>query len=376
MNQHSKVNRYTRTGLSSGRSAVRVVVAAGGMRSRVYPALSVALELRRRVRNVALTWVSSHNKKVKELCREHKISLVNTHIHEQNTCAQVLHATKETIRFIKLFGKEPPEAVVAFGGQECFPVLAAARLKSVPYYLFEQNSVPSLTSRVFGPGARKVFFGFPLAGPHQMHGSTEWTGVPVKTARKEYDSRLYPSGFDKNRKTVLVISTEEEIQKHAQTITALINTWCNEGFQVLWQTEKSDYAQIRREMAICQGVFVVKQGKDPYPFYAVSRVVICPAETSILAEIAYFGLPCVVVPGISGKMNYEWVNAGVVEMQGWGFRVALEDQSEAIIDRHVRDLLENDALFETMSRKALDHAPTNAVARITGAIYEDILKKN
>ena len=125
-----------------------------------------------------------------------------------------------------------------------------------------------------------------------------------------------------------------------------------------------------------KSVFVIDSQKDRYPYYAVSRVVICGAEADLLSEIAYFGLPCIVIPGTTAKDDYRWINAGVVEMQGWGFRVGQRAGIGQTINRNVKKALEDNAVFEKMSRKALDHAPFNAAARITGIIYEEVLKRN
>ena len=366
--------KRTRPRVEKKGPALRVVMAGGSERPCIFQTLSVALELRRSVRNLALTWVSGNNRKVRDVCREHRISLLKT-VMRRGKYSRIVNATTETIRFVKMFGKERPRAVVAFGGQECIPVLTAARIRSVPYYLYEQDSVPSLTGRLFGSGAKKVFMGFPPAGPHQLNVSSELTGVPVRNARKKYDNSLYPAGFDKSKKTILIAGSFESSVEVNEKLTALVSEWASEGLQIIWQTLKSEYRKIKKE-ATGPSVFVFDSLKDRYPFYAVSRIVICGAEADLLSEIAYFGLPCVVIPGTTARDDYRYINAGVVDMQGWGFRVAQKAGFAPAINRNVKKVIGDDSVFEKMSRMALDHAPFNSAARITRIIYEEVLKKN
>ena len=76
---------------------------------------------------------------------------------------------------------------------------------------------------------------------------------------------------------------------------------------------------VNRRLPSCQTVFKQQRGvflfatiDDLYPFYAVSKLVIGRAGASTLAEVSYFGLPCVLIPLPWAAENHQWVNAGLV----------------------------------------------------------------
>lgn len=70
-----------------------------------------------------------------------------------------------TIRSIKILKKEfrrqKPDAVLAFGGYPVFPILLFFLFRKIPIFLFEQNSVHGLVTRIFRKKASAVFLSYP-----------------------------------------------------------------------------------------------------------------------------------------------------------------------------------------------------------------------
>lgn len=356
---------------------IRVVVAAGG-KSRLFPALSVALELRRRFERIYLVVPGKGSPHEREVCEKYRISLLKSEpisdASKNGKISSFFSTLHEFYNFVRLFGKERPGAVVAFGSEECLPVLAAASIRSIPYFLYEYNSVLSHAGALFCHGARHVFLGLPLVGHHELSGYTEWTGVPVKPVLKNYSSQHYPSGFEKGRPTVLISCGCEEndhVNMNEQLIS-VVKDWLKDGVQILWQTGKTDYNWIRDEMKSFNSCFIQSECRDFYPYYAVSKFVICKPMPWMLSEIAYFGLPCILLAS-SHKDHQHWVNAGLVEMQGWGIRVDSRN-ADRKIDESTRKFLRDNSLVEIMSQKALDNSPANALAKITETIVEELTK--
>ncbi|MFP4163251.1 MAG: UDP-N-acetylglucosamine--N-acetylmuramyl-(pentapeptide) pyrophosphoryl-undecaprenol N-acetylglucosamine transferase [Chitinispirillaceae bacterium] len=346
----------------------RVLLAAGGFKGKYIPALSVALELRKCSRNISLMWIGNDKGKERSLCRKHRIPFIKSSFDENGKTSGIIHCLREFFRFNSLFAKERPSAVLAFGSFESVPVLAAARLRSVPYFLLEQNAVPGKVNRFFASGAKKVFFGLPPIDLQSSDSSSEVTGVPVWPFVKEYDQSFYPRRLDRSRKTVFIAGDDEK--ESFIFLVDLVKMWARNGIQVVWQTGKKHYGQIRSALKSCEGVFLFPVLQNTYPFYAISRVVIGRGFPSLLSEAAFFGLPCVLIPYSSDSA--QWVNAGLVKNQGWAFRFAQSEECKEGIDEAVRTVLENDEVFEKMSRKALDQSPFNASSRITGLIAEEL----
>jgi UDP-N-acetylglucosamine--N-acetylmuramyl-(pentapeptide) pyrophosphoryl-undecaprenol N-acetylglucosamine transferase len=355
---------------------MRVTIAAGGTGGHIFPALAVAQEFRRRVPGVSLLWIGTSRNRERELCERNDIPLrvldVKGLKREVSTGAvtALFSFAHEVGGMRAYFKKNPPHAVVAFGGYVSAPVLAAARMRSVPYFLQEQNTVPGLVNRLFARNAVCTFLGFPLAEKRRLRGVTKVTGTPIRRVSGTYADFPYPSGFDKSKKCVLISGGSQGAESMNRHLLEPVKRILEHDIQVVWQTGVPAFREVSAALSAYANAFVFDTIEDLYPYYAAARVVICRAGASTLNEVAYFGLPCVMMPLPWASENHQWINAGLVEGQGRGVRIAQEDGcGDAAVDV-VLYMLSDQRSFERMCQMALDHSPVNAAAEIVTCIVE------
>jgi UDP-N-acetylglucosamine--N-acetylmuramyl-(pentapeptide) pyrophosphoryl-undecaprenol N-acetylglucosamine transferase len=359
-------------------SNLKIVIAAGGTGGHIFPALSVALELKARFAPASLLWIGTSRSRERELCEKNGIPLEILDV-EGIKRVMSLSVVRAVVRFIKaifgmmsLFGKNRPAAVVAFGGYVCAPVLCAASLWRVPYYLQEQNTIPGLVNRVFARGAARIFLGLPLAGKHRLRGKTEVTGTPVRQGEKSYEGFQYPDGLNRAEKAILICGGSQGAQSMNALLVASVKKWAAGGMQVVWQTGAPSFAELSEVFKPQRRVFRFATINDLYPFYAVSKLVIGRAGASTLAEVSYFGLPCALIPLPWAAENHQWANAGLVEAQGWGIRVAQNDSCGANVEKAVGTILSTEKTYNAMCMKALDNSPAEAAEKIALALSKDL----
>jgi len=127
---------------------MKIVIAAGGTGGHIFPALSVALRFKKTYADVSFLWIGTTRSREVELCERHGIPIVLLNVAgierklTVKTLGALLNFATELFRMRSLFMKDRPAAIIAFGGYVCAPVLGAARLASVPYFIQEQNTVP------------------------------------------------------------------------------------------------------------------------------------------------------------------------------------------------------------------------------------------
>jgi UDP-N-acetylglucosamine--N-acetylmuramyl-(pentapeptide) pyrophosphoryl-undecaprenol N-acetylglucosamine transferase len=355
-----------------------IVIAAGGTGGHIFPALSVALELKRRNNPPSLTWIGTSRSREMELCRDNGIPMEVLDVEgikralSPGVVRAAVRFLQAVIRMMKRFGCAKPDAVIAFGGYVCAPVLAAAFLKRVPYFLHEQNTVTGLVNRVFAGGARRMFLGFPLAGKRLPRARTVVTGTPVRFGGKTYEGHLYPDGLDRTKKVILICGGSQGAQSMNERLEAAVSSWASGGRQIVWQTGAPSYEGLAKKFIMYKNVFVYAMLADLYPFYAVAKLVIGRAGASTLAEVSYFGLPCVLIPLPWAAENHQWVNAGLVESQGWGIRVAQDAACGATVEKAVATILSDENKYNVMCMKALDNSPVDAAAKIAGMLVQDL----
>ena len=357
---------------------MKIVIAAGGTGGHIFPALSVALQFRKTYDNISFLWIGTTRSREVELCERHGIPIVLLDVAgverkiTVKTVGALVNFMMELFRMRSLFIRNRPGAIIAFGGYVCAPVLGAARLASVPYFIHEQNTVPGLVNRIFSSAARQVFLGFPIMGKKRLRGRTMVSGTPVRESEKGYEKYSYPYGFNRKKKIILICGGSQGAQSMNSCLTGPVQRWVAQGFQVVWQTGNAGYAEVVRSVGSRGELFVFPSIDDLYPYYAVAKAVIGRAGASTLAEIAYFGLPCVLIPLPWAAENHQWMNAGVAEAQGWGIRVKQDEQCCAQVEQAIKRIMADTGVFETMSRNALDHSPANAAKTIVETIASRI----
>ncbi|MFP4416806.1 MAG: undecaprenyldiphospho-muramoylpentapeptide beta-N-acetylglucosaminyltransferase [Chitinispirillaceae bacterium] len=356
----------------------KIVIAAGGTGGHIFPALAVAMECRRRKHSFSLLWIGTSRSRERELCEKYDIPLeiVDVQGIRRSVSPKNVHAIFAFVNSVRrmnlLFKKQRPDAVIAFGGYVSAPVLAAAKLRKIPFFLQEQNTVPGLVIRMFSKGARMVFLGFPVAEEWSIKGNTMITGTPVRPIEGTYADFEYPQGFDRQKRCILICGGSQGAASMNTCLIQAVKNINDKGWQVVWQTGTTSYKPICKEMGDRPGVFVFDTIDDLYPYYARAKVVIGRSGASTLNEIAFFGLPCVLIPLPWAAENHQWVNAGYVESQGWGYRIAQSEECGKTVEETVMRILGDSELHETMCRKALNYTPASAASDIVDTISDTV----
>ncbi|MCP4628826.1 MAG: undecaprenyldiphospho-muramoylpentapeptide beta-N-acetylglucosaminyltransferase [bacterium] len=357
---------------------MNIFIAAGGTGGHIFPALSVALELQKQCKECSLLWIGTSRNREQELGERYGIPVkildvsgITRKIALSNITA--LSEFVGAVQHMNTYYKENrPDAVVAFGGYVCAPVLAAARLKSIPYFLQEQNSVPGLVNRVFAAKSQHSFLGFPLTGKHTLKGNTTVTGTPVRAVTGTFEDFKYPEGLEKEKKTILICGGSQGAVSMNDCLIEPVKGMLEGGQQVVWQTGAVSYKSIAQEFDEYPGAFIFESIDDLYPYYAVAELVICRSGASTLNEIAYFGRACIMIPLPWSAENHQWMNAGFVQSGGWGIRIKQDKQCPGQVTEALDKILTDRNRYENMCRKALDNSPSHAAADIARKIVEQV----
>ncbi len=359
-------------------AAKLIVIAAGGTGGHIFPALSIALRFKRDHGDVALLWIGTARSREAELCEKNGIPLVLMNVSglarklSLGTARSLAQSVWGFSRTTLLFRKTRPAAIIAFGGYVCAPVLAAARMLSIPYFIHEQNTVPGLVNRVFAAQARKVFAGMPLIAGKRLDATVETTGTPVRLREESYEAFSYPEHFKKSKPTILICGGSQGAQSMNESLKEPALRWAAKGYQIVWQTGEAGYRDILAGVGASKNIFVFPTIENLYPFYAQARLAVGRAGASTIAELAYFGLPCVLIPLPWAADNHQWTNAGVVEGQGWGIRVKQDALCRVEVDAAVMNILTDKQAGETMKAQALEHSPAKAAETIVRKVMEAI----
>jgi UDP-N-acetylglucosamine--N-acetylmuramyl-(pentapeptide) pyrophosphoryl-undecaprenol N-acetylglucosamine transferase len=276
----------------------------------------------------------------------------------------------------RLFSRFMPDIVVGTGGYVSWPVVRIAVARNVPAVLQEQNSFPGIVTRQMASRAEKIYLGFDGARNHLPQSSPAlWTGNPVrpqltKGARVEAMTQF---NLDPSKKTVLVLGGSQGAHGvNSAVLTSLKNNSLTQDCQLLWQTGKRDFEEMRAESSklLTRGsVFAFHDRMNLV--YSAADIAVARAGASTIAELNACAVPSVLIPFPHATADHQNKNAQECVAQGCASLVSEASLSEIDIIRKACDMLhsgEAEAMRSAIAHLNRERRPAVDV------IAEDILR--
>lgn len=219
--------------------------------------------------------------------------------------------------------------VITTGGVSAIPVCYAAKLLRIPIEVYELNLEPGRAVQLIAPLAQTIKVCFPGAKRHfRANDQARCTVVryPVrftpaalaytKTAVLQTQSdRL--AGFTVNRKTIFILGGSQGSAYLNQLAVELLELPLNFPIQVIHQVGDQHANRSLDKVAALQQLYqdhqipayVFSYDADLAPLYTLADVVITRAGAGVLAELAFFSRPAVVVPLQTAQTAHQVKNA-------------------------------------------------------------------
>ena len=360
----------------------RILIVAGGTGGHVAPALSVGSYLRTNFgedsivrylsgsRGIERTAFDSAGEFPERLACDRPPRLSVFAIPQLIAYARSVGQSRAILRSFR------PHAVLAMGGYVCAPVLWAARLQRIPYYLHESNSVPAHVTRWFARRAPCVFLAHERAARRLPRSSnTQVIGTPVRPNLLDCDRHAARAhyGFDAQTPVALVLGGSQGARALNEAMVEAVAHLASEcspdrPLGVLWSAGPVNVKTVREQLeAISPAKVHVRLFDyihDMDNAYAASDLVISRAGASTLAEVATLGLPSILIPYPYAKDNHQLANARA--LSGLGAAELLEESNlkgSLLADRVVSILLSEDRR-QAMAAAARAHARPRAAELI------------
>jgi UDP-N-acetylglucosamine--N-acetylmuramyl-(pentapeptide) pyrophosphoryl-undecaprenol N-acetylglucosamine transferase len=142
----------------------KILITAGGTGGHVFPALSVANELKK---NNTVIWVGAKRGIENQIVPKNGIQLFSINISGvRNKGISKILLLPITLAYALLQAliiilKHKPNVIIGFGGYAAIPTCIMGKLCNIPVLIHEQNSVPGMTNRLLAKFVNKVMVAFP-----------------------------------------------------------------------------------------------------------------------------------------------------------------------------------------------------------------------
>ena len=324
---------------------INVLVSGGGTGGHIFPALSIANEVKRRHPDARILFVGAEGRMEMEKVPAAGYSIVGLPVSGFDR-KHLLRNVKVVARLLKSMGLAKkvlkdfkPDIAIGVGGYASGPMLKAAQKQCIPTLLQEQNSYAGVTNKLLAAKANCICVAYEGMERFFPQEKIVLTGNPVRRNLLECgatpEQARQAMGVDPNKKTILIIGGS----LGARTINnAIINGLEKIGaaidVQVIWQTGKI-YDQQCREALQASGVKNVVQ----MPFisnmdmaYRAADLVVSRAGASSISELQLLGKAAILVPSPNVAEDHQTKNALALVNRGAAIMVTDADAVTALVD--------------------------------------------
>ncbi len=300
---------------------LKVIIAGGGTGGHVFPAIAIALALKKKVYNAKILFVGAKGRmemKKVPAAGFHIIGLNIAGIQRRLTWKNFLVPFKlidSMIRAKNIVKRFKPDVVIGVGGYASAPMVRAASKQKVPTLIQEQNSYPGLTNRILGKKADKICVAYEGMERFFPKSRIFLTGNPVRqdiiSLEGKYKKGLEFFGLSPDKPILLVTGGSQGARSINQGLSANLRLFLFNDIQVLWQTGRPYYqTALEQTQGLEKFGVCVKEFIDRMDYaYAVCDAVISRAGAIAVSEICAVKKPAVLVPLPSAAEDHQTKNA-------------------------------------------------------------------
>jgi UDP-N-acetylglucosamine--N-acetylmuramyl-(pentapeptide) pyrophosphoryl-undecaprenol N-acetylglucosamine transferase len=307
---------------------MRALIASGGSGGHIFPALSVAEEIKSRRPEAQLLFMGARSKGVKELllpqggCAVDLPAVGFPRRVSVDLAAFVFRLAVSFGRCVRRIARFRPHVAVGFGNFGSFAPLVAARSLGVPIAIHEANAVPGKANVVLSRLSDKVLVNFPGTARYFPNRNVEAVGMPV---RKEFiEARDRPGALAKlklssTKFTLLVIGGSQGARALNLEMCNLLRILERTGgeVQVIHLSGETDYPWVSRRYGRSSlAAYVSPFESNVKALYDAADLVVARAGASTIAEIVRTGKPAVLVPFPYATAHHQEGNARYLEERG------------------------------------------------------------
>ena len=320
----------------------RIILSGGGTGGHIYPAISIANEIKNRDNNSEILFVGAKDKMEMNIVPIHGFKILGLWIsgfNRKNIFKNLLVPFKllvSTFQAIIIIKKFNPNVVVGTGGYASGPTLFVANLFKIPTLIQEQNSYPGITNKILSKKVKTICVAYKNLEKFFPKNKLVLTGNPVRSTISSnsdyFDESINYFKLDNNKKTLLVVGGSLGSREINKAVYSMVDYLEYLNLQVIWQCGKLYYDHYKSK--------VDSENIKLYDFidqinlaFSVSDFIVSRAGASSVSELSIVGKPVIFIPSPNVAEDHQLKNA------------------EAIVNNEAAILVEEKNLKEDLKKK-------------------------
>ena len=366
-----------------GKNKIRVIISGGGTGGHIFPALSIADEIKRKL-DAEILFVGAEGRMEMTRVPEAGYKIIGLPVagfdrkrlwRNIKVISMLMSSIWRAKKIIKEF---KPDIAIGVGGYASGPVLKAAQKAGIPTLLQEQNSYAGVTNKLLSQKADSICVAYDGMERYFPAGKIIKTGNPIRKAllmeKKSPKEARESFGLQGDRKTLLVVggslgalTINESLEKGLKRLT-------DQGIQVIWQTGKNFGERGQQAAKGLKGVVVTPFISDMGAAYKAADLVISRAGAASISELQALGKPAILVPSPNVAEDHQTHNAKALSSRGAAVLITDAEAREKLIDEALR-LINNQEALEAIAKEITPMGITDSDSRIVAEVKK-ILKED
>lgn len=362
-----------------------MLVSGGGTGGHIFPALSIANEMRRRHPDARILFVGAEGRMEMEKVPAAGYNIIGLPVsgfdrkHLLRNFKVMARLLKSMRLAKKILADFKPAIAIGVGGYASGPMLKAAQKAGIPTLLQEQNSYAGVTNKLLAEKADCICVAYEGMERFFPKDKIVLTGNPVRRNLLECDASPEQArkamGMSPDKKTALIIGGSLGARTiNNAIIDGLKKIGEHSDVQVIWQTGKV-YNQACREALAAAAVTNVMQ----MPFisnmdmaYRAADLVVSRAGASSISELQLLGKAAILVPSPNVAEDHQTKNAMALVNHDAAIMVNDADAPEQLVDKMLTTLTDTasiTALSQHVAQMALRDAAEHIVDQVERIIH-------
>ncbi len=355
----------------------KFIISGGGTGGHIFPALSIAKEIKKQLPGAEILFVGAKGKMEMEKVPSEGFPIEGLWISGLNRTDKLKNILfpfkliSSLWKSRKIINKFRPDAVIGTGGFASGPIMYMAQRKNIPTFIQEQNSYPGITNKLLAKEAKKIYVAYDDTGSYFDREKIRLTGNPVRRSllQSPVPGTVAAAHFDLDpqKKTLLVIGGSLGAMPVNRAIEKNLDKIKEKGWQLIWQTGKNHYENFKKYEN--ENIKVLPFIQNMPAAYALADIIISRAGAGTVSELAIVGKPVILVPSPYVAEDHQTKNAASLEAKNAAVLIK-ENELEQRLMKELETVLNRPEKYEELS----DNLKKMARPFATKEIVEDIIK--
>jgi len=358
---------------------MKVLISGGGTGGHIFPALSIANAVKRRMPDAEILFVGALGRMEMERVPAAGYEIEGLPVagfdrkrlwRNFGVLWKLWKSLRKARRIVRDF---KPDIAIGVGGYASGPVLKQAQKQGIPTLIQEQNSYPGVTNKLLAPKAGAICVAYDGLDRYFPAEKIIKTGNPVRKdledcplSAREAKQEL---GFDPDRQLVLSVGGSLGARTVNEAIAASLGMIEKKGAQLLWQTGRYGAAQFQGLAHEYRNVkattFITRMDLA----YKAADVVVSRAGAGTISELQILGKPVILIPSPNVAEDHQRHNAEALSTRGAAVMILDKDAVQQLPDT-LAHLIDDEKARKELSEKISAMAMREADEKIVNKIIQ------